>query len=279
MMTFVEFLRFAGEYPGYPRFLERTAVDRKGYQKWVDCGRPAGLVTELYDHPDYLEGLYKGRAVKDDGSCDLSKIAFAPSIAGEYPRDGRGRPVHPYAEEILAAGLALEGPGAYWQYGPNLCADPIVLGVGRDGKLRTFAIERSDTGHVALPGGHLDPGESPMMAAMREFTEETSVELYVNSLIRAENVMDYLVPDPRTTLNAWPETSVWVFVVGDNLIDKMQPRASSDAANAWCKVLDDEFYHFMNAGHAIFVREAVRWFEEEFEVIVCDDGYVDANQD
>jgi 8-oxo-dGTP pyrophosphatase MutT (NUDIX family) len=42
--------------------------------------------------------------------------------------------------------------------------------------------KRNDNQHWTLPGGHLDHGESPQAAAMREASEETGIELKPDDL-------------------------------------------------------------------------------------------------
>lgn len=48
----------------------------------------------------------------------------------------------------------------------------------------------------ALPGGHIDPGETPTQAAVRELAEETGVHLDASQLVRV-GVYDTPDRDPR----------------------------------------------------------------------------------
>jgi ADP-ribose pyrophosphatase len=277
-MTFIEMFKSAPFYPEYPELAERAKMDELDFLDWEFDGRPAGITVGIYNHPNYQEGLRRGRAVFDDGEQRFFERQFVPSCAGEYLRDSHGRPVHPYAREILIAGLAVEGPGAAWTYGPNLCADPIVLGVGADGYLRTVAIRRGDNGIVALPGGHIDAGETPTVTALRELAEETGVDV-IRYGFTAQVVHAAIVPDPRTTLNAWPETTAVAIVLDNRVIDDLVPIGGDDAAEAFILKIDEGFYRTMNVAHAEYVRRAVEWFEERFEVLVMTDGYVDCDQD
>jgi len=62
---------------------------------------------------------------------------------------------------------------------PAFTADALVLaGCGRDMSL--LVVERANEpakGLFALPGGFVDPGEPPLLAALRELSEETGLEL------------------------------------------------------------------------------------------------------
>jgi len=279
MSSFIELLlKDSNVYPGYPGFRERVAISDASYEDWVKNGRPSGLVGGLYNHPNYLKGVQKKIAIEDDGTQQFLDTEFMSSCTGPYLRDSNGRPVHPYAEDILKAGLGVEGPGFYWGYGPQRCADTLVVGVSKDGRLKIIVIERGDTGRIALPGGHLNGDENPWLAAVREFCEETTIEIFQDNLLYFERLLRDIVPDTRTTLNAWPETTVFLFVLKDGVIDTYQPVGSDDAARALCVPVDDALFEKIQPAHEEFVRRAVEVFEEQFEVLVCTDGSVDANQ-
>jgi 8-oxo-dGTP pyrophosphatase MutT (NUDIX family) len=58
---------------------------------------------------------------------------------------------------------------------PSPCGDVIAVHDGR-----VLLIERArepDKGGWAFPGGHLEPGEFPEMGALREFQEETGLDV------------------------------------------------------------------------------------------------------
>ena len=287
-MTFVEHLKNQKTYPGYPEIATRNIVSLQGYENWVRLGRPSGLATEVYDHPNYLKGLSKGLAVEDDRRRLFLEDEFMPSFTGAYARDMRGRPLHPYAKDMLLAGLGLEGPGAYWTYGPTLSADPIPLGMSRDGKLKTIVIERLDTGAIALAGGWREVGEKPVETALRELCEETTrveikqgvvikqgVEIKKDDLLFTKCVYEGVVPDSRTTLNAWPETSAFVFVLRDGVIDNYSPAGADDAKEAFCAVVNQRLYDQMNhPSHGDFIRKGVRVYETVTNRHIAPGGYV-----
>lgn len=75
------------------------------------------------------------------------------------------RPLNPYGRTGLC------GRGRLYYWGPNHAADPIVTRLDGD-SLAVIVIQRGDTGAWALPGGMVDPGETPEQALEREFQEE-----------------------------------------------------------------------------------------------------------
>ena len=277
-MNFIEILKSRKAYPGYPALDRRTEMGKIRYQNWLSNGRPTNVAYKLHSHPKYLRGIELGMAFDDGfGEADVHEVDFAPSFTGEYPRDAAGRPVHPYAEQIFAAGLAIEGPGAYWNYGPNLCADPIVLGLGQDNKLKTVVIVRGDTGAVAFPGGFRDCAEAPMITAAREFHEETGIQIMVDDLCLVACVYQGIVADPRTTLNAWPETSAFAIILRDGIIDSYEPIGQDDAASARRVVVDKRLYGDISNMHVNYLKAAVDFYQEATHDIVLPDGSVRVN--
>lgn len=86
--------------------------------------------------------------------------------------------------------------------GENLMADAIITLTA--GSMRALLmVQRSDDGSWAVPGGHVDPGESGLHAALRELAEETGLEVPEEAC----TVMPARrVPDPRETPDAWAVT-------------------------------------------------------------------------
>ncbi|MEV7121826.1 NUDIX hydrolase [Kitasatospora griseola] len=82
----------------------------------------------------------------------------------------------------------------------------------------------------ALPGGHVDDGESPLAAAVRELEEETGVKVPA-SWLREVGVYDAPGRDPR---GAYSTTAYVVTVAAGT-----QVRAGDDAARArWVPIVD-----------------------------------------
>lgn len=85
---------------------------------------------------------------------------------------------------------------------------------------------RNHGGQMALPGGRIDPGETPVMAALRELEEE------VNAVVRPDDVLGML--DDYTTRSGYLITPVVVWASKDvNLIANPQEVASIQRVPLW----------------------------------------------
>jgi len=196
-------------------------------------------------------------------------------IANGYDVDAKGRPIHPNISEL---GPIANGKGAYWSWGPNFTADPIVITT--EDRPRVLLIQRNDTGDLALPGGFVDAEElqEPITAAYRELEEETGLVLKNQGRL----VYQGIVEDPRTTANAWPETSAYLF----NVAEPLPVQAGDDAREAnWYFV--DELPNNLYGSHAVLIQKALELInkprsiqeilsipEEDREVVVIDAGHM-----
>ena len=166
-------------------------------------------------------------------------------IASGYDVDSDGRPLHPNLNQL---GPIPTGKGAYWSWGPNFTADPIVITT--EDRPRVLLIHRNDTGDLALPGGFVDADElqKPITAAYRELEEETGLVLKN----RGRLVYQGIVEDPRTTANAWPNTSAYLF----NVAEPLPVQAGDDAREAhWYFV--DELPDNLYGSHAVLIQQAL----------------------
>jgi ADP-ribose pyrophosphatase YjhB (NUDIX family) len=80
-----------------------------------------------------------------------------------------------------------------------VCAGAVV----RDDQGRLLVIRRGthpSLGTWSLPGGRVEPGESPAQAAAREVLEETGLRVTVGELIDTVEVLGYLVHDFAATV-------------------------------------------------------------------------------
>jgi 8-oxo-dGTP diphosphatase len=80
-----------------------------------------------------------------------------------------------------------------------VCAGAVV----RDDAGRLLLIRRGQApakGTWSLPGGRVEPGETPAEAAAREVREETGLQVSVGDLITTVTVMGYLIHDFAATV-------------------------------------------------------------------------------
>lgn len=82
---------------------------------------------------------------------------------------------------------------------PVVCAGAVVQDA--DGRLLLVRRGRPPAlGSWTLPGGRVEPGESPAEAAAREVKEETGLDVEVGSLLATVPVLGYLVHDFAATV-------------------------------------------------------------------------------
>jgi 8-oxo-dGTP pyrophosphatase MutT (NUDIX family) len=108
-----------------------------------------------------------------------------------------GRPVNPCEQTAVRYGRNEMG---FW--GESRMADALVT-VTYLGTRWMLMIQRADGYGWAVPGGHAEPGESGMQAAIRELAEETGLGV-TPELCRA--LPARYVPDPRASDEAWAVT-------------------------------------------------------------------------
>jgi 8-oxo-dGTP diphosphatase len=105
---------------------------------------------------------------------------------------------------------------------PIVCAGAVV----RDEQARILLVQRGHepaAGRWSLPGGRVEPDESPPQAAAREVAEETGLDVEVGALLATVTIGPYLVHDFAATVR------------GGEL------RPGDDASDArWCSVADAE---------------------------------------
>lgn len=176
-------------YPNYPS--ERLSIELNDSDSLVEIELPTGP----WDIP-----------TEDSSPDDNDKQKF---LELGIKLDKTGRPIHPWAEKMITnpnIGI-VNGKGAYWNWGPNYTADPIVMRHDLN-KEHVLLIERGDGTGWALPGGFVDPGENPETAAIREAKEETGIDLG-KIPFEIRKVYSGPLADLRVTSNSWPETTAF----------------------------------------------------------------------
>jgi len=138
-----------------------------------------------------------------------------------------GLPINPVASDLPV------GRGELWHWGEAVAADVAAVCLDDAGTRRLLMVERSDGHGWALPGGMLDPGETPRAAAARELREETGLDVAVDELVM---IPARGVPDPRAGTNAWIVT-----VPAFAWIDEMVPVEGRDDARAAAWIPADSY--------------------------------------
>jgi 8-oxo-dGTP pyrophosphatase MutT (NUDIX family) len=155
-------------------------------------------MTRTYTHPDVLTiGVRDGWA---DPETDPTRIDWpARQAAAAIPfQVVDERPVNPCGPTGIRYGRNELG---HW--GEALAADALISATDRTGRRWVLMVERSDDHGWAIPGGHVDPGETPVEAAARELEEETGL-IIPGALWQA--LPPQYVPDPRASDEAWMVT-------------------------------------------------------------------------
>lgn len=227
-------------YPGYPT--ERYFLSENQYSDEAITLPPGPWDT----HPEQVPTTQERESL----------------AAQDIPQDSLGRPLHPWAKEILTnrriGGLA--GKGFYWNWGPNKTSDPVVLRHDLD-EPHVLLIERGDTGNLALPGGFFDKTEDTdfIDTALREAKEEALIYDFTALKSLARIACTTPVADIRSTVHAWPETTVVRLDLPNDIattFTEMVWKGGDDATRAyWLPVSAGKTALF--GSHNVLLREAL----------------------
>ncbi|MGL5858312.1 MAG: NUDIX domain-containing protein, partial [Angustibacter sp.] len=155
-------------------------------------------ITEYTDPAVLTDGIAQGWADPETDPTQIDwparkKVAFLDFKVVD------GRPVRPG----LASSVR-RGRNGLGRWGENQMADALVT-CEHAGVRHVLLVERADGHGWAVPGGSIDPGETPAAAAVRELAEETHLAVPDADWQRGEA---QYVPDPRGSDEAWAVTVV-----------------------------------------------------------------------
>jgi 8-oxo-dGTP pyrophosphatase MutT (NUDIX family) len=223
-------------YPGYPSFEERLRLKTARLSPCLPAG-PWEMAGDALPTP--------------------AEVANFQALG--YNTDELGRPLHPWLNEMLTnpkIGI-VTGKGAYWYWGPNLTADPIVMRYDQPEPM-VLLISRRDTGQWALPGGFIDAGETALQAAIREAGEEALIDL---DQLPTTGQLVYQGPlnDTRATAHAWPETTAYLFALPPEVTTNLPLgpyKAGDDADTAYWQPVN-RVGELLFGSHQLLVAGAV----------------------
>jgi ADP-ribose pyrophosphatase len=153
-----------------------------------------------YTHPDVFDlGVTQGWAeAETDPTCiDWTGRKARAAIPFEVID---GRPVNPCEKTGITRGRNEMG---FW--GEQKMADALVT-ANLLGTRYLLMIERGDGYGWAVPGGHVEDGETGLDAAVRELAEETGLDARWRSFTVFHEMPPRYVPDPRSSDEAWAVT-------------------------------------------------------------------------
>lgn len=163
----------------------------------------AAEAGRIYTHPDvFTLGVEQGWA---EAETDPARIDWpARQSAALIPFQViDGRPVNPCEKTSVRYGRNEMG---FW--GEQQMADALVTFTSMRGERHLLMIERGDSYGWAVPGGHVEPGETGTQAAVRELAEETGLgaPLAIRLAAAVHPMPPRYVPDPRASDEAWAVT-------------------------------------------------------------------------
>jgi ADP-ribose pyrophosphatase YjhB (NUDIX family) len=224
----LELLKFAlgrTAYPGYPEFDERLFMPESDFGPNLD-----------------------NQLVLPGGPWETSP---------GQDEDMQERPLHPWFKEMVTDRQigVVTGKGAYWNWGRNLTADPVVIYRGS-----LLLVKRADTGNYSLPGGFIDSGEDPETTARRETLEETGLAIPQGTI--PKEIYCGPVIDIRVTANAWAETTAYLYQLDSD--KQFGPlRGSSENTESLWVPIEQITNQILFGAHKYLTMLAIRQLENQ----------------
>lgn len=266
-------------YPGYPQ--QGLTMSESGYEVWMKSKRRAEILVGL---PNLRPRYFVERLGHPYDQLRKLVVSHDASTASD------GSPLHPYLGYILThtkRGLPT-GPGRYWGLGKNGTVDSVFFRENQQ-YLEVLLVLRWDMKIWAFPGGYKNKLvkensvfgilEKSLDAAQREFGEETGIT-DLEDIPSKEILRDMIVADPRTTAQAWSETTVYMFTPNVETGLRMVPHAGDDALDAawfnvaggakWAGARSNDLF----ASHSSLLRLAIQDWQRETGKVVRFDGRI-----
>lgn len=164
------------------------------------------MTGRTYTHPDvFTLGVAEGWAEAETDPARIDWPARQAAAAIPFEVSG-GRPVNPCEKTAVRYGRNEMG-----RWGETLMADALVtVTLPPFGTRYLLMVERDDGYGWAVPGGHVEPGETGLEAAVRELAEETGLAMFGGepfpTLETFRDLSPRYVPDPRASDEAWAVT-------------------------------------------------------------------------
>jgi ADP-ribose pyrophosphatase YjhB (NUDIX family) len=164
------------------------------------------MTGRTYTHPDvFTLGVAEGWAEAETDPARIDWPARQAAAAIPFEVSG-GRPVNPCETTAIRYGRSEMG-----RWGETLMADALVtVTLPPFGARCLLMVERDDGYGWAVPGGHVEPGETGLQAAVRELAEETGLAMFGGETFLTLETFRALapqyVPDPRASDEAWAVT-------------------------------------------------------------------------
>jgi len=156
--------------------------------------------------------------------ADMQKIG-ARLLEGDVVRySADGSPLNPHGR------TGIEGRGLLGCYGPNYLGVFALVAANET----VLVIERSDNGAIALPAGYRESSESMLEAATREAREEVIPEHDFSKARRVGGL--FMIPDPKTTDNAWLMAGVAADTVEDSSSVSLHPLRAEVRHAMWLPI-------------------------------------------
>lgn len=170
----VEPLRISGVYSGPDFLVQYPNGDRTMYLSTIFVGRVIGGTLRA-DGQETLDAAYF--SLQEVAALNAPRwVHIMLADAADDSRTHFTPPTWtPPQDDVVHGGISDYVRGLRDTIGSDLLMLPAAGGVVRDAQGRVLLQQRSDNQRWSLPGGAMDPGESPADAVVREVWEETGV--------------------------------------------------------------------------------------------------------